>query len=148
MIPKDLAWADKVSWILGVQPVFMDGVDIGFNRNPRLWWTNVNWAANKDVQWSTHEGYDRIFVQGAATTPEMIQTGDWAFAPEICSGRHSFPTLLTPAPTDEGRDPPHGSERGCSPSTLRRHKQDRRQYAPWMYRRSALLWNGEHWATP
>ena len=125
VLPRDPKEAQIVSAILGIEPVVADPVDVGPNRRPRAWWTDFDLSNDQSIRWGRYDSYHRFFLPGRKLQPKEMDLGDWSFHPKILDGSQTYPTLLTPAPTQEGGPPPKDALRTCSPSTVERWKRDR-----------------------
>ena len=125
--------------------------DLGPVRRPRLWWTNAE-RELREVRgalsgprgtWTAARpsAIPRLFAQGRVLLPAEAVAGSWRFHPEVMQGAATFPTLTTPAPTDEGRPAPPGVLSALQRGAVeQRWRADGRRFAPWHYADRAFMY--------
>ena len=146
--------------------------DLGPVRRPRLWWTNAKqelrevpgtkwgaWGPLAEAAARSHalvEGSQiripRFFAQGKVLLPVEAVKGSWRFHSAVMQGKATLPTLITPAPTGEGRlAPPGARPKGAAED---RWRADGRRFAPSHYVDRAIMYSSDFglgsdaWAIP
>jgi len=132
----------ELDQLVGVPSFVIDASSWSLISRPRLWWTNTvtppsagaaevplvlaglaRWRKYNRC-WQLLPSSHHFPKQNAADCQSA------SFHPEVQAGRLVFPCLTTPAPSDEGRNPPGKRRRTEDAETLRRWAAASRQYPP------------------
>ena len=62
-----------------------------------------------------------------------------SFHPGVADGSRLLPWIVTPAPTEAGREPPKQMRGNIDAASRQRWLAGLRQYAPWMFEESAMV---------
>lgn len=138
--------AAAITHELGNPPVLACAGDFGWITRPRLWWLSIDVAATVDQTTDKRpttvrlqDGWRRLRLDQERPAAESIDTAGWQFDEAVKSGRLRLPCSTTPAADENGRPAPKGARGKMSSDVRARWLADRRQFAPWHYRREAML---------
>ena len=141
--------AKLISAELGA-PVLACAGDFGWVTRPRLWWLSTDATkyygtgdSQRPYTVSTQDGWNRLRLDEDRVAASDIDTDGWQFDEAVRSGRLRLPCATTPAADENGRPAPKGTRGKMTADVRARWLADRRRFAPWHYRKEAMLTDGQ-----
>ena len=89
------------------------------------------------------DGWNRLRLDEDRVAASDIDTDGWQFDEAVRSGRLRLPCATTPAADENGRPAPKGTRGKMTADVRARWLADRRRFAPWHYRKEAMLTDGQ-----
>ena len=94
-------------------------------------------------KWTRHHGMRKLVPEFPKDDPRAITMPGLSFHKSILDGSKVLPCMVTPAPTDEGREPPKQMRGQVSAQARQRWLTGAKQYAPWMFEAEAMVLNSQ-----
>ena len=132
--------------LVGHNSFVVDAASWGVVSRPRLWWSNVltpppQWCSPALLVGEGTAGAGSWFLAPTCSLVRMLPSDckSATFHADVLASRSLFPCLTTPAPTDQGRNPPNKRRRTERRETMRRWMSAPRQYPHHQYRERSLV---------